>query len=188
MRARTAAAAGVLLAVLLGTAAARAATIGITSNVTGGSTLSAATGNAPSFGITLNGLDQTSSYSLPLTVVDARGSGGGWNLTVTSTAFSDGTGLGAGHTFPTTASVITGVSASCGSGSTCTILSNNVTNSSLTIPAGSTAPAAVKFLNAQSGSGMGTVNLSTAVNVTIPANVFAGTYSSTLTIAIAAGP
>jgi hypothetical protein len=188
MRIRALAALGAILALLGAAAAARAATIGISSTVSGGSTLSVATGSAPSFGITLNGIDQTSSYSLPLTIVDARGSGGGWNLAITSTSFDDGTGLGAGHTFPSTASVITGVSASCGSGSTCTIPGNNVANTSLTIPAGATAPAAVKFLNAQSSSGMGTINLTTAVNVTIPANVFAGTYTSTVTIAIAAGP
>lgn len=189
---KTASAAVLLLALAaLAAAAARAAntdSVAVTSTVAAGSTLSVAPTGTPSFGITLNGIDQTVTYHLPLTVVDARGSGGGWNLTVTSTAFDDGTGRGAGHTFPTDASTIAGVSTTCGSGSTCTTPSNSVSNASLAVPAGSPAPTAVKFENAGAASGMGTVNLDTTVSVTIPANVFAGTYTSTVTVAIAAGP
>jgi WxL domain surface cell wall-binding len=178
------------LGLLVATVARGATTamVSVSSTVTGGSTLSVAPTGSPSFGITLNGIDQTVGYTLPVSVVDARGNGGGWNLTVTSTTFDDGTGLGSGHTFPATASTITGVATSCGSGSTCTTPSNNVSNSSLTIPAGSTAPAAVKYYNAGASSGMGTVNADATVAVTIPANVFAGTYTSTVTVAIAAGP
>lgn len=181
----------VLAAALAAAAAAGAATTGsvsVSSTVLGGSTLSVATTATPSIGITLNGIDQTTSYSLPVTIVDARGTGGGWNLTITSTAFNDGTGLGAGHTFPANASTITGVTTGCGTSSTCTLPSNNVANTSLALPAGPTAPTGVKFLNAQSSSGLGTVDVNASVGVTIPANVFAGTYTSTVTVAIAAGP
>jgi hypothetical protein len=179
----------VLIAALAVAAAASAATTGsVTDNATvnAGSTLSVAPNGTPSFSLTLNGADQTATYTLPVSVVDARGlaSGGGWNLTVTSTSFSDGSG----HSFPTTASTMTGVSTSCGTGSTCTIPTNSVSNTSLALPAGSTAPTAVKFENAANATGLGTTNVNATVSVSVPANVFAGTYSSTVTVAVVAGP
>jgi hypothetical protein len=165
---------------------ASAATVTVTGTVTAGSTLSAAANGTPSFGLTLNGADQTATYALPVSVIDARGlaAGGGWNLTVTSTQFN----AGSGHTFPTNASTITAVTTACGANSTCTLPTNNVANTSLALPAGSTAPAAVKFVNAANATGMGTTNVSATVAVAVPANVFAGTYSSTVTVSIVAGP
>lgn len=180
-----------LLVALLVSAAGRAATIGtvgVTSTVTAGSTLSVAAAGTPSFGITLNGIDQTATYTLPVIAVDARGSGGGWNLSVTSTLFDDGTHLGAGHTFPAGASAVTAVSNTCGTNSTCTGPSNGIDDTSLAVPAGASAPTAVKYYNAGANSGLGTVDVNATVTVTIPANVFAGTYTSTVTVAIAAGP
>ena len=114
----------VALAALLAVAAARAATVTVNATVTAGATLSVAGNGSPSFSLTLNGNDQTTTYTLPIQVVDARGLavGGGWNVTVTSTQFSDG----AGHTFPTTASTITGVTSACHTGSTCTLPTNSV--------------------------------------------------------------
>jgi hypothetical protein len=173
------------------TVSAEAATVVVVVNaaVVAGSTLSVAgNGTPPSFSLTLNGADQTTTYTLPVSVVDARGmnAGGGWNLTVTSTQFSDG----AGHTFPTTASTITGLSpaTACGAGSTCTLPTNSVSSSNLALPAGSTPPAAVKWFNAANATGLGTANINATVSVFVPANVFAATYSSTLTLAIVAGP
>jgi WxL domain surface cell wall-binding len=174
-------AAGAVLAV-----AAGAATITVNGTVTAGTTLSVAANGTPSFNLTLNGTDQTATYTLPVSVVDARGlsTGGGWNLTVTSTQFNDG----AGHTFPATASTITGVTSGCGTSSTCTLPTNNVSNTNLALPAGATAPTAVKYVNAANQTGMGTANVNAAFSVAVPANVFAGTYSSTVTVAIVSGP
>jgi hypothetical protein len=168
---------------------AEAATVTVSASVVAGSTLSAAGTGTPSFSLTLNGADQTSTYTLPVSVVDARGlsTGGGWNLTVTSTQFNDGAG---GHTFPATASTITGISPAptCGTGSTCTPPTNTVSNSNLALPAGSTPPTAVRYFNAANATGLGTVNVNATVSVAVPANVFAGTYSSTVTVATVAGP
>ena len=175
------------LAALLAVAVARAATITATGIVTAGATLSVAqNGAAPTFSVTLNGVDQTPTYTLALTTVDARGLavGGGWNLTVTSTQFNDGSG----HTFPTTASTITGVTSGCGTNSTCTVPTNNIVNSNLGLPSGAGPPAAVKFYNAANVTGLGTVNANATVSVAVPSNVFAGTYSSTVTVSIVAGP
>jgi len=179
----------IILAALAAVASARAATTGsvtVNATVNGGATLSVAPNGTPTFALTLNGVDQTTTYTLPVSVVDARGlaAGGGWNLTVTSTTFGDGSG----HTFPSSASTITGVSTTCGTGSTCTVPTNSVANTSLALPAGSTAPAAVKFVNAANATGLGTTSVNATVSVAVPANAFAGTYSSTVTVALAAGP
>ncbi len=176
-------------AALVAAAVAQAATtdtIAVSARVVAGSTLSVAANGTPSFALTLNGNDQTSSYTLPVAAVDARGltTGGGWNLTVTSTQFN----AGSGHVFPTTASTITGVSAGCGTGSTCTLPTNSVSNSSLALPSGSVAPTAVKYYNAATATGLGTTNVNATVSVAVPANVFAGTYTSTVTVSIVAGP
>jgi hypothetical protein len=178
------------LAALLFVAVARAlTTVNVTVNgtVTAGAALSVApNGAAPTFALTLNGVDQTPTYTLAVSAIDPRGVavGGGWNLTVTSTQFKDASG----HTFPTTASTITAVTTGCGAGSTCTLPTNSVLNTNLGIPSAAVAPAAVKFLNAATATGLGTVNANATVSVAVPSNVFAGTYSSTVTVSIVAGP
>jgi hypothetical protein len=171
---------------LASVAAAQAANVTVNATVTAGSTLSVAGTGSPSFSLTLNGDDQTTSYTLPVQVVDARGlaSGGGWNPTVTSTQFSDGSG----HTFPTSASTITNVTSGCHSGSTCTVPTNNVSNSNLAVPAGSGPPTAVKFYNAANATGLGRIDVNATVSVAVPANTIAATYSSTITVAVVAGP
>ncbi|MDX6451514.1 MAG: hypothetical protein QOH16_1563 [Gaiellaceae bacterium] len=158
----------------------------VNGTVTGGATLTATSVGSPTFNLTLNGADQTPTYTLPVSVVDARGLavGGGWNLTITSTTFNDG----AGHTFPAAASTMTAVSTTCGASSTCTPPTNAVANTNLSVPAATVAPAAVKWENAATATGLGTNTVSATIQVAVPANAFAGTYSSTATIAIVAGP
>jgi hypothetical protein len=182
---RRRAAAAVLLIALAGLAGAgRAGAIAISGTVTGGAALSASSTGSPSFSLTLNGVDQTASYTLPAQAIDPRGTGAGWNLTVTSTQFNDGSG----HTFPTGASSITAASNACGASSTCTTATNSVSYTNLTLPSGPTAPAAVKFFNAAANTGMGKIDVSATVSVAVPANVFAGTYTSTVTVSIVSGP
>lgn len=179
----------VVAAALLAVAAARAATtdtMTVSATVTGGGPLSTAPNGTPAFGVTLNGVDQTATYTLPVLVVDARGValGGGWNLTVTSTQFN----AGSGHTFPTTASTITAVTTGCGTSSTCTLPTNSISNSNLAVPAATVAPAAVKYIDAATATGLGTTDVNATVSVAVPSNVFAGTYTSTVTVSIVAGP
>lgn len=176
-------------AALVAAAAVHAATsdtIVVRAVVAAGTTLSVAGTGSPSFALTLNGADQTSTYTLPVSVIDARGlvTGGGWNLTVTSTQFN----AGSGHVFPTTASTITGVATQCGTSSTCTVPTNSVSNTNLAVPAAASAPTAVKYLNAATATGLGTTTVNATVSVAVPANVFAGTYTSTVTVSIVAGP
>jgi hypothetical protein len=143
-----------------------------------------APGAPPSFSLTLNGLDQTPTYTPSLSVTDTRSSSTGWNLQITSTQFA----TGGGATLPTNASTVTGVTSACNTGSTCgTAPTNNVTYP-FTLPAGSTPPTAVKLYNAASGTGSGIVNVTPTVQVAVPGNASAGSYSSTLTVTVASGP
>ncbi len=124
------------------------------------------------------------SYSLPITVTDARGSGKGWNLSITSTLFMTGNGK---NTLPSNASNITRVNTSCGAHSTCTKPIDTISYP-LIVPAGNPAPSPVKFFNASLSSGLGVFSLLMMVNVAIPANAKSGTYTSTITLKIANGP
>jgi hypothetical protein len=176
-------------AVLLAAAAlafpgsALAATATSTGTVEGGS-LSLTTTAAPTFSTTLDGTDKTPTYALPLTIEDLTGTGAGWNTTISSTQFTTG-GEGA-HTLSPTASSITGVTNACAEGDTCTNPTNAI-NYPLTVPAGAEA-AAVKFFNAAAGSGMGGFSNTPTVAVSVPATTYAGSYSSTLTLASISGP
>jgi hypothetical protein len=147
-------------------------------------TLTEVTTALPTFGATLNGADQTPTYTLPITVSDTRNgpSATGWNLTITSTQFKTPTS----NTLPATASTITGVNVTCPGGG-CTNPTNSV-NPPIAMPAAAVAPTAVKFYNAANRTGTGTFTVTPTVQVTVPANSFAGTYTSTVTLAIVAGP
>lgn len=156
--------------------AALAGTLTTTATITGAAGMSMSLPANPSLTDTLNGTDQTVSWSALLGVVDARGSGAGWNLTMSATAFSDG----AGHTLAP--GTVASVSSACVGGSTCTAATNSVTYP-ITI-----SGTAAKFFNASAATGMGKVNVTPSVNVAIPGNAYAGTYTSTVTLAAVSGP
>jgi len=67
----------------------------------------------------------------------------------------------------------------------------NPTNSigyPVTIPAAAAPPAPVKFYNAAATTGTGTFNITPKLRISLPANSYAGAYTSTLTFAITSGP
>jgi hypothetical protein len=160
-----------------------AASVTTSGSVTG-SVLSATTSASPSFSASLDSGDSTQTYTVPLTVQDTRGTGAGWNLTVTSTTFS--TGGGSPNLLATSASSLTGVVAACSTG-TCTN-AINAQGYPISVPAGTSAPTAVKFFNTSASNGMGRFTITPTIGVTVPQNAFAGTYSSTLTVSIVSGP
>ena len=168
---------------LVGAVAAEAATVKVTSAVAAGKTFSVSSLSAPSLAVTLNGNDQTGAFQAQLQVADARGLAkrGGWNLTIGASQFTDG----AGHVLPSDADTIASVAATCDSGSTCSLPANTVSSSGLAVPQ---SPARAKFFNATTGTGLGRIDVTPTVNVRIPANTVAGRYSSTLTVALSAGP
>jgi hypothetical protein len=175
--------AAAVAALLVTASAAVAGTVTATATVTGAASLGLAHGATASLTDTLDGTDQTVNYTIPLSATDARGTGAGWNLTITSTTFNDGSG----HTLATTASSMTGVTSSCVAGGTCTNPTNSITYP-LTVPAAASAPAAVKLFNAAANTGMGRFTVTPTIGVSIPGNSYAGTYTSTLTLAIVSGP
>lgn len=131
--------------------------------------------------VTLNGTNQTETFSLPIVVDDDTGSGAGWDLTLTLTTFTN-----SGHTLATdVAQIGSQPTDSCNSG-TCT----NPTLSSISYPLVLTADGATtsKFFNATANSGMGNFTITPTFTVTMPANAYAGTYSSTFTVSITSGP
>jgi len=124
------------------------------------------------------------NYSLPIMVTDARGSGSGWNLTITSTTFVTSNSK---DKLPTNASQIIGVTLGCSANFTCTKPVNSISYP-LGVPAGDKAPPPMKFFNAAVNSGLGGFNLTTMVQVNIPANAKPGTYTSTVILSVVAGP
>ena len=174
---------GLTVAALALAAAAVAGTVTATATVTGAGSLGLTHGATASISDTLDGSDQSASYTVPLSVTDARGTGAGWNLTITSTTFTDSSS----HTLATTASTITGVTSACVNGGTCTNPTSTITYP-LTVPAATSAPAAVKLFNASANTGMGRFTVTPTVNVAIPGNTFSGTYTSTVTVAVVSGP
>ena len=138
------------------------------------------------FSATLNGLDQTASTTQALDVGDATGSGTGWNITATSTTFT--TGGGSPHLLSTTATSLTGAPTdACDASATCTLATNSATYPYV-LPAAGTAPTATKMYNAAASTGLGNQTVTPTWRLSVPANSFAGTYTSTWTISLVSGP
>jgi hypothetical protein len=177
--------------------------------VTGG-TLSIQAPTTIKWASTLTGTDTIVQRQVTITAVDATGSGGGWTLTASATPFTDSTGTtkctaaapcNAGRGGIVLTSSSTGHQASvkgatppvvaCATSSTCTLPKNSVIYP-VTIPTacgtnGTTCtPASVA--SAAATSGMGAITLATDWWLPIPANTFAGTYTSTITLSINSGP
>jgi hypothetical protein len=138
------------------------------------------TASFPSF--TLDGTNQTATTTVTITPDDETTSHVGWNVTQTSTTFNDGSG----HTLPTTATTTTTASTSA-TGGTCVMPTNSI-GYPVTLPAGSSPPTAVKVYNAASATGQGPTKVTLTYQLSVPANTYRGTYSSTWTLAIISGP
>jgi hypothetical protein len=161
---------------LVAATAAIASTLTATATVTGTAGVSLANPATGAISSTLDGTDQVASYSPLLNVVDARGSGAGWNLQINASPFSDGSG----HTLA--AGTVTAASSVCKAGNSCT----NATNS-ITPPITITGTAA-KFFNAALNSGLGKIDVTPTIQVAIPGNAYQGTYTTTVTLAATTGP
>jgi hypothetical protein len=121
-------------------------------------------------GVTLNGVDQTQTFTLSITVSDANpGSGAGWNVSMAATAPTNGANV-----LP--ALIVTTVAAAACSGGACSNPTNSVTWP-VTLTSGG-----VKIFNSAVGTGVKTNTLTPTVQITYPASAFPLTYSSTLTV------
>jgi len=125
--------------------------------------------------ITLNGVDQTKTFTIAATEVYTNAGSPGWNVTASSTTLTS-----AGKTLP--AMVVTAVARGNCTGGGCL---NPVNSVAMPVTLSTTAQ---RIYNAASGSGTGTVVLTGTYQVTYPANALPGTYSAIVTLATATGP
>jgi len=172
-----------------------------TVNVTGGS-LTLTASSSLTWAATLSGLDQSVvdvvAGDQQLTVDDATGTGAGWHVTTSATTFTNGSHIlpNAG-TFVLTGSVssISATSAPTATCSaTCTLPTNTATYP-VSITTAATSPTPVTIYDTSAGSGLGQVVIggSSAANpvgwwVNLPASAVAGSYTSTITMAIVSAP
>jgi hypothetical protein len=142
----------------------------------------------------LNGHDQVVSYPLSITLTNMFIStsvltpNAGLHLTISSTQFTSTSNPSI--KLSPYASQIANVNMGCTKDIdlqvVCSHLTNNITYP-LLVPAGDSA-SAVSFFQANPYTTMGTFSITPTINVQIPGNAYAGTYSSTITVAAVSGP
>jgi len=77
---------------------------------------------------------------------------------------------------------------SCDPNATCTLAANTPLTYPVAIPAGTTAPIAVKIQTAMLNSGLGNQTWTHSMQLTIPANTKAAAYTSTWIYSLVSGP
>jgi hypothetical protein len=125
--------------------------------------------------VTLNGVDQTATFSIADTVAYTGGSNNaGWKVQVSATTPTSGT-----NTLP--ALIVTAGSFACQSG--CTTSPTNSIGYPITL-----STTAQKTYNAALNTGRGTFTVTNTFQVTYPSNIIKGTYATTVTLAGSTGP
>jgi len=168
--------------------AARISAETATVTVTSGSGLSLTTAPINLGGVTLNGTNQTAASLSTVntwSLVDSRGTGEGYNVTIEATDFDDGNGNVMNISSPFREFKI------------------QLMNTNIVALAGGPAPTSsvpqlaaipesgnppLKILSAGVGEGQGSYELHPNFTLDVPANTVAGTYTSTVTVTIATGP
>lgn len=158
---------------------ALAETTSTTVSVTGGTrTLSVPATTTAFTAVEINGTSQPTTTALDFTVSDFTGTGAGWAVTASATQFA-GSGTAAGKTLPV---------------NSLSLSASAVTPQDDAV-AGPTGAAAAnlddstdKTISSADGAtdqGMGEYDHSGTLTLTVPGNVFAGSYSSTITLTVA---
>jgi len=154
-----------------------------TATVTGGTLGWASAPANTGFTVNLTGRDLVSTATQTFDVSDATGSGTGWNISATSTTFTSGS-----HSLaPTSVTVQAVPTVACDSGASCTTGTNGISYP-YTLPAAATAPPATKIYSSAANTGLGNQTVTLVFSLAIPANTFAGGYSSTWTYSLASAP
>ena len=130
-------------------------------------------------GVTLNGLDQSVSGSTSAWRADASGESGGWNVTVSSTDFSDG-----------------GSESISVSNLDIRLLDSNIVrvSGSTSLPASAQTTftalsgTPLKIASAASGDGDGVYDMTPEFQLTVPGETAAGNFTATVTVSIVVGP
>jgi hypothetical protein len=134
-------------------------------------------------------LDSGKYYVDPLTGVNS-GAGTGTNPSGlgSGTAFKFGSSAGVDAFGQNVDSTINTVGTADNSGSTNTDPTNSVTGSTVVPQVAGSLATPVEFTNAATGSGMGNFTITPHVTTAVPANAYAGSYQSTVTVAVVSGP
>jgi len=152
---------------------------------------------------TVNGLDQNLVDRSPddqsYLINDSTGSAPGWHVVVSATTFTTGTiSLANTGTFSTNGSVTSmtstlAPSATCAGGSSCILPANQTTYPVAVTTA--TSPTFVDTFNSDVNAGLGSIVIggATAAHpvgwwLNVPSSALSGTYTSTITLEIIAGP
>lgn len=146
----------------------------------GAGNLSNTSGASIPFGsVALTGADANLPFAptTPWRAMDARGTGAGWNITVSATDFTSALGGIAVANFKVqllAAKIVR-------------IAGNTSPTSGATTyqPLGATP---LKLLSAAAGQGMGTYDYTPDFQLTVPAQTLAGTYQSVVTVSVNTGP
>jgi hypothetical protein len=126
--------------------------------------------------ITLNGVDQTKTLPLSITVANTGGTNGtGWSITAAA-------GLPTSGTNALSPLQVTAVSAAACTGGQCVNPSNNVALPVALVTGGT------KIYNAAAGTGTGSVVLTATLQMTYDAKALPGTYTASLTVAGTTSP
>jgi hypothetical protein len=131
--------------------------------------------------VTMDGTAQTTNANMgTFDVIDARGTGVGWNVTAQATQFTTG---GATPILLALGSVVM---------ANPTVAKNNPSSGAVpTITAGTLTidGPAVKIASAAVGNGMGSFRFTpSTLTLSVPASAYAGTYTSTVTVSVVTGP
>lgn len=131
------------------------------------------------FTATLTGLAQTvnDNDSTNWTATDPTGTGTGWNITILATDFVSG-----GNTI-----AVSNFKVKLDAGNIATVDGNTAPTSSITAYTSLTGTAQ-KLLSAAVNAGMGDYTYVPDFSLDLAADVFAGTYDSTVTVAVVSGP
>lgn len=175
---------------------------GVTAGVTFTGPLSVTAPASLTWAITLNGVNQRIADAVAgdqqIAVSDETLTGAGWDVTISATTFTNGT-----HTLPNTGTlVLTGnISSITASGAptlACTLSCIPPTDPvtyPVAVTTAASSPSPVSVYEASAASGLGGILLggSSAADpvgwwVKVPGNAYRGSYTSTVTVAIASGP
>lgn len=145
-------------------------------------------------GITLNGAAQSTTATMnAFSVTDARGTGLGWNVTISASPFNEyasGEYVASGKTLGTSRFTMAQASAAKVDASSSGV--PTVTNGTYTLDADGNSDGtsdAVKIASAATGDGMGSYTVTPGqLSLSVPANVYAKTYRSDVTVTLSTGP
>jgi hypothetical protein len=155
-----------------------------------GTTLSGGSINFGSFSdITLHGTQETAAATWTIgNIIDARGTGAGWNLSLTLTPLKEYNGsyvvggkvLAMGSVKITTAPIVTLADATSSA-------ANTITPVTTTTSLDTGSP--IKLISAMLAGGMGSYAISSlGATLTTPASVYAKTYKTNATVTLSTGP